>query len=498
MKKDKILKKEEITLFAETTKEMPIPVLICKLDDPTNIRTLRLVKVNSAASKIAGTNIEKFEGMYLVDAFPNITEETLDFYKNIFQTGKPAEIPELAYGDKNVKEGIFRIKAFLLTKDHLAITSEDITKHKKVEKELRESEERTRLIIDNALDAVVVMNTSGLITSWNPQAEVIFGWKNKEVIGKKMSEVIIPLYYREAHEKGLKKFLETGEGPVFNKRLELTAIHQDGHEFPVELTVSPMKLGEEYIFSAFIRDITKQKQAEQELKNMTEELTRSNKELEQFAYVASHDLQEPLRKIIAFGDRLKSHCETALDDKGLDSLEKMQNAAMRMRQLIEDLLHLSRVTTRIQPTESVNLGTVVQEVLSDLELRIKESGTKIEINALPIVNADKLQMYELFQNLILNAIKFRKKDEPPKVIIKSQNVTNNFTEITVEDNGIGFEEKYIDQIFKPFQRLHTRSEYEGSGIGLAICEKIVRRHGGKITAKSEPEKGSKFIIMLPR
>ncbi|MEA5599437.1 PAS domain-containing protein [Rivularia sp. UHCC 0363] len=232
-----------------------------------------------------------------------------------------------------------------------------------------------------------------------------------------------------------------------------------------------------------------------------EELTRSNEELQQFAFIASHDLQEPLRKITAFGDRLKATCENSLTDKGYDYLQRMQNAAERMQALIEDLLTLSRITTRAKPFVEVNLAQVTQEVLSDLEIRIAQTGAQIEVGNLPTIEADPLQMRQLLQNLIGNALKFHRKAEPPLIKIYSKTLTNkqlspDYYQIVVEDNGIGFDEKYLDRIFNVFQRLHGRTEYEGTGIGLAICRKIVERHQGTITATSEPGKGASFIVKL--
>ena len=232
-----------------------------------------------------------------------------------------------------------------------------------------------------------------------------------------------------------------------------------------------------------------------------QELTRSNEELQQFAFIASHDLQEPLRKITAFGDRLKATCEDSLTDKGYDYLQRMQNAAERMKVLIEDLLSLSRITTRAQPFVEVNLAQVTQEVLSDLEIRIAQTEARIVLGQLPTIEADRLQMRQLLQNLIGNALKFHRKAEPPLVkiystTIKNQQPSEDSCQIIVEDNGIGFDEKYLDRIFNVFQRLHGRTEYEGTGIGLAICRKIVERHQGTITAKSEPGKGASFIVTL--
>ena len=239
------------------------------------------------------------------------------------------------------------------------------------------------------------------------------------------------------------------------------------------------------------------------------ELMRSNEELQQFAYIASHDLQEPLRKIQAFGDRLKVKYSDTLNEQGIDYLERMQSAAQRMQVLINDLLSLSRVTTKSQRFVTVDLNKVVKEVLSDLEIRIQQTKGRVEVDNLPTIDADPLQMRQLIQNLMSNALKFHPKEEAPVIKIYSQSINNhiqppsNFSpvsdtyEIVVEDNGIGFDEKYLDRIFNVFQRLHSRSEYEGTGMGLAICRKIVEQHNGSITAYSQLGQGAKFIVTLP-
>ena len=233
-----------------------------------------------------------------------------------------------------------------------------------------------------------------------------------------------------------------------------------------------------------------------------QELARSNAELQQFASVASHDLQEPLRKIQAFGNRLKATCADGLTDQGLDYLERMQNAAQRMQSLIDDLLTLSRVTTQARPFKTVNLNTVAVEVISDLEELIRQTGGRVELGELPTIQADPLQMRQLLQNMIGNALKFHRLGVLPVVNIyclkqKSATAGVNFQQIVVEDNGIGFEEKYLDRIFNVFQRLHSRNEYAGTGVGLAICRKIAERHGGSITATSQLGQGAKFVVTLP-
>ena len=232
------------------------------------------------------------------------------------------------------------------------------------------------------------------------------------------------------------------------------------------------------------------------LESAIEALRISNRELEDFASVASHDLQEPLRKIQAFGGRLQARAQASLDDESLDYLRRMLNAAGRMQRLITDLLEFSRVTTRAQPFSTVDLNVILADVLDDLELTIERNSGQITRDELATLDADPIQMQQLLLNLIGNALKFHRPQVPPKVAISAER-SETVCRIRVGDNGIGFDEKYLDRIFNVFQRLHGRGEYEGTGIGLALCRKIAERHGGSITARSTPGVGSTFIVTLP-
>jgi light-regulated signal transduction histidine kinase (bacteriophytochrome) len=233
-----------------------------------------------------------------------------------------------------------------------------------------------------------------------------------------------------------------------------------------------------------------------DLQTYTARLEQSNRDLQEFAYVASHDLQEPLRKVLAFSDRIANKYGGALDETGRDYLKRMQGASQRMQTLINDLLNFSRVSTLAQSFTQVDLNTLAQEVLSDLENHIDRSKGHVEISELPTIEADSTQMHQLLQNLIGNALKFHSKETQPLIKVSAQ-IKDRECQISVQDNGIGFDIRYLVRIFKPFQRLHNREEYEGSGVGLAICRRIVERHGGRITATSAPGEGSTFIVTLP-
>ncbi len=244
-----------------------------------------------------------------------------------------------------------------------------------------------------------------------------------------------------------------------------------------------------------------------ELNASTEALMRSNRELEQFASVASHDLQEPLRKIQAFGDRLQDRYGDQLTEQGKDYLDRILSSARRMRRLIDDLLSFSRVASKAQPFVLTDLATILTEVVSDLEGRLQQTEGHVEVGELPALEADPMQLQQLFQNLIANGLKFHRPGVLPVVRVQGrvtaetahmgEEVPVRMVEITVQDNGIGFEEIYLDRIFNVFQRLHGRNEYEGTGMGLAISRKIVERHGGTITAKSKLGEGATFVVHLP-
>jgi len=247
------------------------------------------------------------------------------------------------------------------------------------------------------------------------------------------------------------------------------------------------------------RELALRQASDAALKSYAVKLARSNQDLQEFAFIASHDLQEPLRKIQAFGERLEQRFADQIPEEGQDYLRRMRNAAVRMQKLLNDLLAYSRVNIRPQPLRQIHLGEIAHEVLSDLEVRLEETGGRVELGELPVIQADAAQMRQLFQNLIGNALKFRKPDTPPLVRVYAEypQPENGSFRLCVEDNGVGFDEAYLERIFQPFQRLHGRSEYEGSGIGLAICRKIAERHNGSISAASRPGQGATFIVTLP-
>ena len=368
--------------------------------------------------------------------------------------------------------------------------------------ELQKLQRLYESILNSAGDGIYGLDLQGRTTFVNLAAAKMTGWNVDEMVGKKELEI-----FRMDLPEGASPnaAFEAGEGISTDR----TFLRKDGASFRVEYVRTPIKEKDHLMGAVVIfKDVTERKRAEEALNRKAAELARSNSELEQFAYVASHDLQEPLRKIQAFGDRLKTKFETVELKDGRDYLERMQSAAARMQTLINDLLTFSRVISSSKPFVPVDLAVVTKEVLGDLEVRIEKTKARIQVESLPTLEADPMQMRQLLQNLIGNALKFQLPGSTPEIKITAKTLKNplggggseipeEVCELTVQDNGIGFEEKYLEKIFAVFQRLHGRGEYEGTGVGLAVCRRIADRHGGTITARSEPGKGATFIVTLP-
>jgi len=372
-------------------------------------------------------------------------------------------------------------------------------------KSSNESESRLKAIIDTAIDGIITINHKGIIDTINPAAARIFGYQQAEILGKNVS-MLMPEPDTKHHDTYIERYLETGEQKIIGLGREVKGLRKDGTVFPFRLAISEMQFNGHRMFTGIIHDLTEQKRIAEQLRRYAAELERSNRDLQDFAYISSHDLQEPLRKIRTFGSRVKAKEIDNLSEKGQEYLQRMLNAAERMQRLINDLLSFSRVSTQAQPFETIDLNEVLREVLSDLELSIKQNNVKLKVEKLATIDADATQMRQLFQNIISNAIKFRREGILPEVEIgmrelskkevASQNLSQQWIEIYISDNGIGFDEKYADRIFNIFQRLEGK-KYEGSGIGLTICKRIIIRHGGIIHVQSKSNEGTTFYIQLP-
>ncbi len=496
------------------------------------------------------------------------------------------------------------------------------------EQELIDSNAEIQTIFNAALDAIVIIDQDGKIVKWDHKAEAIFGWKEKEIMGLSLTETIIPVRNREAHLRGMKHFLKTGEGPILGKTVEVQALKQNNEEFDISLSITPSFAKDKYHFIGFIRDITSRKKAEAKLRRSEEryrqivettqegiwlidennktnfvnkrmceilgytsaemmgkehadfmdeegrklaakrmekgkdgdvqamdakfitrdgaivwahlannivldddgncigalsmvtditqrkldeesiqhsdinlaiknkELKEKNKELEQFAFVASHDLQEPLRTTSTFVGLLQDQYKGKLDEKADKYLNYIGQASDRMKVLINDLLEYSRIGNK-QDIKQLDCNTIMNEVLADLDTAISESGAEINTQPLPVIHGYQTEIKQLFQNLAYNAIKFRQKHIPSRIHISARKIRDAW-QFAFADNGIGIAEEHNERIFIIFQRLHTRNEYKGSGIGLSHCKKIVELHKGKIWLESELGKGTTFYFTIPQ
>ncbi len=530
--------------------------------------------------------------------------------------------------------------------------STDITDRKHAEEAIRASEERTRLIVETALDAVITMDAGGVITDWSPQADAIFGWTREEVLGRSLAETIIPHKYREAHRRGLNHCLATGQSPVLNKRIELIALHRDGHEFPVELSITPIRTGDIQVFSAFVRDVTDRKRAEQALAAQAEEMIRSeqalraqtrmfrsvldsmdeglittdehgqfllwnpaaerilgkgpmnvplqewaghyglylpdgvtpfpadqlplvramrgeandvemfirnpklgegvwieatgrplkdesgiprggvvafrdvtqtkakereirqlndeleervaqrtaqleeaNQELEAFTYSVSHDLRAPLRHMAGFSGLLLEEFGSTLDSQGQHYVRRIQEGTRKMGQLVDELLSLARVGRQSPNLQVAGLNSIVEEVVAMLEPECDGRDVEWKIARLPSVACDPTLMKQVFQNLLSNALKYSRPRQRAVIEVGSTQA-NGQAAIFVRDNGVGFNMKYSDKLFGVFQRLHRPEDFEGTGVGLATVQRIIKKHGGRIWAEAELDKGATFYFTV--
>jgi len=379
-------------------------------------------------------------------------------------------------------------------KDYLIESVTDITPLKKAQEELAESQRRyLEFFTLNPVPCWVYDLDTLRFVDVNEAALRHYGYTRDEFL-----KLTLPDIRPGEDAATLRQMLRQETG--IRHRQAVRYRTKDGRDLDVDTTSIPIVVDGRPCRLVVAYDVTERVAAEARAEAFRRELERSNRELQDFASVASHDLQEPLRKINAFGNRLEQKYGHTLPPEAKDYLDRMLNAVKRMQTLIEDLLTYSRVTTRAKPFEPVDLNTVLKEVLGDLEARIAVSGGTVEAGRLPTIEADPTQMRQLFQNLIGNALKFRKPDVPPVVRISGELVEvdgRKWCRLVVADNGIGFDNQYAERIFGVFERLHGRAEYEGTGMGLAIVRKLVTRHGGTITADGKPGEGATFTILLP-
>jgi len=396
---------------------------------------------------------------------------------------------EKAEGGRTLASSIFAIRNGVGEVIGFLLMVEDISERLLAQARLAASEARNRAVIEALSDGLVIVNREGVVEQWNESTAQLVGCVLSDLQGAYLPGLLFTGEARQRFAEWIEAELGQPGGGALGRLAEFTARRQDGQEVPVEVSLSPCVIGEQWHGVLVLRDISLRRK-------YIMELERSNQELEQFAYVASHDLQEPLRVVTGFVQLLEQRHGSMLDDNSREYMAFIVEAAARMKNLISDLLTYSRLTTRAKPLGAVALEEVLTRVMGNLALLIAESGAEITWDALPRVHADQGQMVQLFQNLLTNALRYRRPAEPPRVHVAARQLDREWV-LSVADRGIGIEPRYFERIFKIFQRLHSSDEYPGTGIGLAICKKIVERHHGRIWVESPPGQGTTFYFTLP-
>jgi len=370
----------------------------------------------------------------------------------------------------------------------------DISVRKAAEDELARTEQRYRGLLEAAPDSMVVVNQAGEIVLLNAQAEKQFGYRRDALIGQKVTNIIPVGFAERIIADGLRS-PQDALAQQIGTGIELLALRRDGSEFPIEIMLSPLDSPDGILVTAAIRDISVRKAAEVHLLEKNAELKLSNEELSQFANIASHDLQEPLRMVASYTQLLSRRYKGKLDADADEFIAFAVDGASRMQRLIQDLLAFSRVGTTGGEHGEVSSEHALNDALVNLRGAIEERDALVTHDPLPSVRADAMQLVQLFQNLVGNAIKYQGPGVP-RVHVSAVRCGNRKWMFAVKDNGLGIDPQYFDRIFGMFQRLHKREEFSGTGIGLAICKKIVERHGGTISVESAPGEGTTFSFAL--
>jgi len=370
----------------------------------------------------------------------------------------------------------------------------DITQRKRAETEQKIAQAQFRLAVEACPSGIVMVDAAGRIMMVNAETERMFGYSRRELIGQGVDS-LVPTRFRDRHPAFRTAFATNPGVRTMGAGRELFGRRKDNSEFPVEVGLNPIETRDGWAFLSVIVDISERKRAELLVASKTRDLERSNAELEEFAYVAAHELLEPLRTIASYAHLLAERCQGKLDEKADKYIQFVVGGAKRMQSLIVDLLAFSRVGSRAQPLQPTPSAAVARQVIERLRPRIEETKADIALGVLPVVNADETQLEQLLQNLVGNALKFRS-TAPPRIRVNASRRDGEWL-FSVEDNGIGIDQQFADRIFQMFQRLHERGKYEGSGIGLAIARKIVDRHGGRIWFESQPGIGTTFYFTLP-
>ncbi len=424
---------------------------------------------------------EKYRSHYpdfLKDYFTNPAVRRIGESRNVFALKKNGvEFPvEIALNPIVTVEGTLVLAAII-----------DITERKK-------ANEQFRLVVESAPNAMILVDYSGKIVMLNRQAEVLFGYQREELIQKKV-EMLIPGRLQHHHPELRENFYAEPKARPMGAGRDLYGVRKDGTEIPIEIGLNPIEKNDSHFVLASIIDITERKKSEEAIRIYTKRIEDKNKELEQFTYIASHDLREPLNSITSLIEFFVENESHKLSDEALKQLEFISQSANRMKDLVKGLLDYARLGKNSE-FKKVDLNEIVKLVINDLEIAVRDSGAKIKAEKLPVLNVLEMEIRLLFQNLISNAIKYCLPERNPEVKISAKKVKDGW-QFAISDNGIGIPSNQKEKIFVLFQRLHGRNEYDGIGIGLSHCRKIVELHDGKIWVESNAENGSTFYFFIP-
>jgi PAS domain S-box-containing protein len=486
-------------LYEYLFRNSPLPIWIAERV------TLRLLDVNRAAERLYGYTRDEFLRMTVGDI------RAWDPFEAVQR-----DYAYLALGPENTLERRHRrsdgsaievqIRAQAL--DYHGVPANlvqvvDLTEIREAGREITEREQTFERFLEASLDAVITIDDAGVVRDWRGGAEAIFGFTAKEACGRLLAELVVPERHRDAHLKGLERYRATGEGRILGQRLELSALRKDGSEFPMSLEIAAITRGSRTVFGAFIRDLTNQVRAQEEIQALntalerrvaerTQELTEANEEMQGFTYSVSHDLRAPLRTIISTSRIMIEDYGAELSEMPQNLLQKQARAAHKLAELIDDLLRYSRIGRQAIQLEQVDLSAAAQAIAASLADSKPERMTEFVIEEGLSAQGDTELLTMALHNLLENAFKFSRGVEGARIEFGRESAGRYF----VRDNGVGFEMEYVGKLFIPFERLHREEEFEGTGIGLANVKRIVSRHGGQVWAESTPGCGATFYFTL--
>lgn len=473
------------------------------LDDHAKPIDWIYLSINRAFELEVGLKKDEVLGKRVSEVLPLVIEDKADWvgrYGKVAMTGKPDSM----VGYTAQLDAYYEVNIYSPRIGEFIAIFKNVTDKINAEEKLKDSDAGFRNIFEHATIGILVLDSDGVISMINSHAEKLFGYNNHELIGKKI-EQLIPHHIRDNHESLRKSYFHHPSTKIMGEGLDLLAQRKDGSEFPVEISLSHYKADNQILAMAFVSDISSRKEAqrkerenlihlEYKVQERTADLKRVNEELESFSYSVSHDLRAPLRAINGFAEALSQDYGDQLDDEANRFLGRISANSLKMGQLIDDLLEFSRMNRKKTKFQQVNLEVIISKIIKEL---FPESSKFINLGKLPTIIGDSEMLEQVFINLISNAIKYSSKEKRQKIEISSKENAGEFI-ISIQDNGVGFDEQYENKLFKVFQRLHGDADFEGTGVGLALCNKIIKVHHGEIWAESVINEGSIFHVKFKK